>query len=164
VRRSSANQRSASWQHAFFSPSGGLCSVSIPGALGQTGTALFSKNDAKPYFKTQTLPTAIDNISPNHSFIRTISGIPLAPSVDAHSVIALYAEGGLENGRDGVVKYVSAQIDSVGSERAIRSPHACQSNADTIDEMGRILRLRAADVACLRQDLALSAVRGAVHP
>jgi hypothetical protein len=103
-------------------------------------------------------------MSPNESFIRTISEIPLAPSVDAHSIIAVDAEGALENGRDDVVKYVSAHIDSVGSECVVRSPHACQSNADTIDEVGRILRLRAADVACLRQDLALSAVRGAVHP
>lgn len=103
-----------------FSPPGGLCPVSIPGGLGRTGTDLFSKNDVKPYFKTQTLPTAIDHMSAgSFSFIRTISEIALAPSVDAHSIIALDAEGALENGREGVVKYGSAHIDSVGSERVI---------------------------------------------
>jgi len=45
--------------------------------------------------------------------------------VHAHSIIALEAEGALENGRDGVVKYVNAHIDGVESERVIRSPHSC---------------------------------------
>ncbi len=56
---------------------------------------------------------------------------------------AVVSEGG-----DGVVKYVSAHIDGVESERVVNSPHSCQSNADTIDEVRRILRVHAADVDC----------------
>jgi hypothetical protein len=82
-------------------------------------------------------------MSPNYPLIRTISEIPLAPGVHAHLVIALDAEGAPENGRDGVMKYVSAHDDSVESERVIRSPHSCQSDADTIDEVRQILRLHA---------------------
>ena len=122
--------------------------VSMPSTLLQAGTDLFSRDDVKPYLKMQTLPTAIDNMSPSHPFIRTISEIPVAPGVHAHSIIAVDADGPLENGGDGVVKYVSAHIDGVESERVIRSPHSCQSNADTIDEVRRILRLHAAEVSC----------------
>jgi len=58
-----------------------------------------------------------------------------------------------------VVKYVSAHIDGVESERVVNSPHSCQSNADTIDEVRRILRLHATDVACGRQLQAFEAPR-----
>ena len=80
--------------------------VSMPSALVQTGTDLFSKDDVKPYLKMQTLPTAIDNMSPSHPFIRAISEIPVAPGVHAHSIIAVDGDGPKENGGDGVVKYV----------------------------------------------------------
>ena len=136
--------------------------VSMPSTLVQAGTDLFSKDDVKPYLKMQTVPTAIDNMSPSHPFIQVISEIPVAPGVHAHSIIAVDAEGPLENGGDGVVKYVSAHIDGVESEKVVRSPHSCQSNADTIDEVRRILRLHAADVACGRQGPAIGAANADV--
>ena len=134
--------------------------VSMPSSLVQVGTDTFAKNDVKPYLKMQTLPTAIDNMSPNHPFVRTIAEIPVAPGVHAHSIIAVDAEGPLENGGDGVVKYMSAHIDGVESEKVIRSPHSCQSNPNTIDEVRRILRLHAADVACTLQAPPAASVTG----
>jgi pimeloyl-ACP methyl ester carboxylesterase len=132
--------------------------VSMPSTLLQTGTDLFSRDDLKPYLKMQTLPTAIDNMAPGHPFIRTIAEIPVAPGVHAHSIIAV--DGGIprEGGGDGVVKYLSAHIDGVESEVIINSAHSCQSNADTIDEVDRILHLHAADVACGHLDPAARSV------
>jgi pimeloyl-ACP methyl ester carboxylesterase len=138
--------------------------VSMPSTLLQTGADLFSRNDLKPYLKMQTLPTAIDNMAPGHPFIRTIAEIPVAPGVHAHSIIAVDGDVPKESGGDGVVKYASAHIDGVESERIINSPHSCQSNADTIDEVDRILHLHAADIACGRQDPAAPASGSAVHP
>ncbi|MBI1816873.1 MAG: alpha/beta hydrolase [Deltaproteobacteria bacterium] len=138
--------------------------VSMPSTLVQTGADLFSKDDVKPYLKMQTLPTAIDNMSPGHPFIRTIAEIPVAPGVHAHSIISVDGDVPKESGGDGVVKYVSAHIDGVESEYVVNSPHSCQSNADTIDEVDRILHLHAADVACGRSDSAASAPRSAVEP
>lgn len=138
--------------------------ISMPSTLVQGSADLFSKNDIKPYLKMQTFPTAIDNMSPGHPFVRTIAEIPVAPGVHAHSIIAVDGDVPKESGGDGVVKYVSAHIDGVESERVVNSPHSCQSNADTIDEVDRILHLHAADVACGRQDPATGAPRGAVHP
>jgi pimeloyl-ACP methyl ester carboxylesterase len=137
--------------------------VSMPSALLQTGADLFSRDDLRPYVKMQTLPTAIDNMAPFHPFIRTIAGIPVAPGVHAHSIIAVDGDVPKESGGDGVVKYVSAHIDGVESERIINSPHSCQSNADTIDEVRRILRVHAADVRCGSPAPSISAPSNAVH-
>jgi triacylglycerol esterase/lipase EstA (alpha/beta hydrolase family) len=123
--------------------------VSMPSTLVQSSADLFSKDDVKPYLKMQTLPTAVDNMSPGHPFIKTIAEIPVAPGVHAHSIIAVDGDVPKETGGDGVVKYISAHIDGVESERVINSPHSCQSNADTIDEVRRILHLHTADVACV---------------
>ena len=122
--------------------------VSMPVALAQAGADAFSRDDVKPYLKLQAIPTAIDNMSPGHPFIRAIAEIPVVPGVHAHSIIAVDGDVPKESGGDGVVKYVSAHIDGVESERIVNSPHSCQSNADTIDEVRRILRVHAADVSC----------------
>jgi hypothetical protein len=137
--------------------------ISMPSTLVQGGADLFSKDSIKPYLKMQTFPTAIDNMSPSHPFILTISEIPVAPGVHAHSIIAVDGNVPKESGGDGVVKYVSAHIDGVESERVVNSPHSCQSNADTIDEVDRILHLHAADTTCGRQNPAASAPRGPVQ-
>jgi len=138
--------------------------VSMPSTLLQVGADAFSRDDVKPYLKMQTLPTAIDNMSPGHPFIRTIAEIPVAPGVHAHSIIAVDGAGPKESGGDGVVKYVSAHIDGVESERVVNSPHSCQSNADTIDEVDRILHLHAAEVSCAPPGPSTSASGRAVHP
>jgi len=127
----------------------------MPSALLQSGTDLFStdlfsRDDVKPYLM-QRLPTPIDNMSPSHPFIRAISGIPVAPGIAAHSIIAVDGAGPPENGADGVVKYVSAHIDGVESEFVVRLPHPCQANPNTIDEVRRILHLHAEQVMCGRK-------------
>ncbi len=118
--------------------------VSMPSTLLQTSADMFSTDSVKPYLKMQTLPTAIDNMSPSHPFIRTIAEIPVAPGVHAHSIIAVDRD----TDGDGVVKYASAHIDGVESEYVVNSPHSCQSNPETVDEVRRILRLQAAQVSC----------------
>ena len=93
------------------------------------------------------VPTAVDNMSPRSPFIRGLQEVPVAPSIRAHSIISVdarYWSGGkfdAEHGNDGVVAYSSAHIEPVDSEMVVRSPHSCQGNPDTIEEVRRILRL-----------------------
>jgi hypothetical protein len=87
------------------------------------------------------VPTAVDNMSPNHPFIRGLQDIPVAPSIPAHSIISVDGTGPVETGDDGVVAYSSAHIDGVESELVVRSPHSCQGNPHTMEEVRRILRL-----------------------
>ena len=90
------------------------------------------------------VPSAVDNMSPRHHFIRALQEIPVAPSIKAHSIVAVN-EGAdpVEDGDDGVVKYSSAHIDGVESELVVRSDHSTQGRPETIEEVRRILRLHA---------------------
>lgn len=89
------------------------------------------------------VPTATDNMSPRNPFIKGLQEIPVAPSIAAHSIISVEGTGPPENGDDGVVAYSSAHITSVESELVVRSPHSCQANPHTVEEVRRILRLHA---------------------
>ena len=66
----------------------------------------------------------------------------MAPSIKAHSIIAVEGDGPPEELNDGVVAYSSAHIEPVESELVVRpSSHSCQGNPHTIEEVRRILRL-----------------------
>jgi pimeloyl-ACP methyl ester carboxylesterase len=97
--------------------------------------------------KTPFIPTAVDNMSPRNPFIRSLQTIPVEPSIPVHSIISVeekyWSDGSFdtERGNDGVVAYSSAHIEPVVSELAVRSPHSCQNNPHTIEEVRRILRL-----------------------
>jgi Alpha/beta hydrolase family len=80
-------------------------------------------------------------MTPGSPFSTTLASIPVAPSVAAHSIIAVKGEGPVQNGGDGVVQYNSAHIDEAASELVVRSGHSVQSNPKTIAEVRRILLL-----------------------
>jgi len=85
------------------------------------------------------IPTAVDNMRPGQRFVRTLSASPMAPGVTAHSIIAVKNEGPPEKQDDGVVKYESAHIDGVVSEKIVHSTHSTQSTPATILEVRRII-------------------------
>lgn len=87
------------------------------------------------------LPSAVDNMSPRHHFIRALQAIPIAPAVRAHSIVAVRGDGPVESGDDGVVQYSSAHIEGVESELVVRSSHSVQANPEAINEVRRILLL-----------------------
>ena len=85
------------------------------------------------------VPTSIDNMNPNNLYIKNLASIPIANGVAAHSIIAVQGDGPPEEGGDGVVKYKSAHIDGVASEKIVRSSHSTQGRPETIEEVKRIL-------------------------
>jgi pimeloyl-ACP methyl ester carboxylesterase len=87
-----------------------------------------------------TLPTAVDGMSPRSSFVRALSECPIAPDVTAHSIIGVLGTGPLAGLGDGVVRYQSAHLEGVASEVVVNSPHSLQDHPDTILEIRRILR------------------------
>jgi pimeloyl-ACP methyl ester carboxylesterase len=114
--------------------------LTLPFAL--TGVAAdLARNPDAPTSAGLFVPSAVDNMSPRHHFIRALQDIPVAPSVKAHSIIAVEGDGPVESGDDGVVKYSSAHIDGVESELVVRSSHSTQGRPETIEEVRRILRL-----------------------
>jgi len=83
--------------------------------------------------------TAVDNMTPGSRFAKAIGPLPVAPTVKAHSIIAVQGDGPVEEGDDGIVAYESAHIDGVESELVVKSSHSCQDNPHTIEEVRRIL-------------------------
>jgi len=98
------------------------------------------------------IPTSITNMNPNNRFIKALSAIPIADGVVAHSIIAVEGDGPPETGDDGVVKYTSAHIDGVASEKIVRSSHSTQGHPETIQEIKRILYERAKGLTALQDN------------
>jgi hypothetical protein len=113
--------------------------VSLPFAL----TGLAADMARNPGTRSMVIPSAVDNMSPRHHFIRALQAIPVAPSVTVNSIVAVEGNGPVEEGDDGVVKYSSAHIGPVESELIVKSAHSTQGNPHTIEEVRRILRLHA---------------------
>jgi hypothetical protein len=88
-------------------------------------------------------------MTPSNPVLQAMAAAPIAPGIHANSIIALVGNGPIESGSDGVVTYKSAHLEGVDSEYIARSSHSTQSNPYTIEEVHRILLLRAAD-ACPR--------------
>jgi len=114
--------------------------VKLPGDLTKRMVDVMSLNRGKIYWQSiDELPTSIDNMNPGNPFIKTLGQMPLAPGVRAHSIIAVDGDGPLEHASDGVVRYSSAHIDGVESEKIVHSGHSAQGNPETIEEIRRIL-------------------------
>jgi pimeloyl-ACP methyl ester carboxylesterase len=121
-----------------------LALLSFPKRLTTMTAALASADPtAFPLARIGSV-TSIDNMSPGNPFVKTLSGLPIAPGVTAHSIIPV-KHAPIESGNDGVVEYSSAHIDGVESEKVILgSAHSTQANPETIEEVRRILLEHAA--------------------
>jgi pimeloyl-ACP methyl ester carboxylesterase len=114
--------------------------VAVPSNLTQVLAELVLQNRDRLLLRSLArLPTSIDNMTPGNFFIRTLSELPVAPGVHAHSIIAVQGDGAPEKGSDGVVRYESAHLDGVESELVVRSGHSAQDHPATIEEIRRIL-------------------------
>jgi hypothetical protein len=114
--------------------------VNLPGRFTQMSIELLTLQKEGlllgPY---SGIPTSITNMNPSNRFIQGLASIPVADGVVAHSIIAVDSDAPLEEAGDGVVKYKSAHIDGVASEKIVRSSHSVQGNPETIQEVKRIL-------------------------
>jgi pimeloyl-ACP methyl ester carboxylesterase len=87
------------------------------------------------------------SMSSDNPLLQAFAATPVAPSVKAHSIIAIAGDGPVESGDDGVVSYQSAHIPEAASEVVVRAGHSVQSHPETVREVRRILLLHLAE-AC----------------
>jgi hypothetical protein len=113
--------------------------VNLPGRLTKLSIDILTLQKQGVLLAGTGIPTAIDNMSPTNRFVRQLAAIPIASGITAHSIIAVDSDGPLDDAGDGVVKYMSAHIDGVESEKIVRSSHSVQGNPQTILEVKRIL-------------------------
>ena len=116
--------------------------VTLPSELTKRLADVASMNPGKIAMSAaEGMPTSIDNMRPGNPFIKTLALQKIAPGVHAHSIIAVEGDGPLEDASDGVVRYTSAHISGVESEKIVHSSHSAQGHPDTIEEIRRILLL-----------------------
>jgi hypothetical protein len=113
--------------------------VTLPARLVK-GAADIARDNPHALAKFTRMPTAVDNMLPGQQFIRTLSHSPIPPWVTTHSIIAVRGIGPPEGLSDGVVRYESAHLDGVASEKIVHSGHSAQDKPETIEEVRRILR------------------------
>jgi pimeloyl-ACP methyl ester carboxylesterase len=115
--------------------------IEVPNALSQLTYDFVVRNEEDLLIRRlDRAPTALDNMTPGNPFLKTLLALDVAPGVAVHSIIAVQGDGPAEEGADGVVKYKSARLTDVDSERVVRSGHSCQGHPATIEEVRRILR------------------------
>jgi hypothetical protein len=86
------------------------------------------------------------SMTPANPLLQALAALPVAPTVAAHSIIAMQGDEPVETGDDGVVSYQSAHISKAVSELAVRAGHSMQAEPETVREVWRILLLHLADV------------------
>ncbi len=119
--------------------------VSLPLAVTQASAEVLTGNaDALAFDPSATRLGSVYGMTPGNPFLQTLATIPVSPDVQAHSIIPVRGDGPVALGDDGVVKYESAHIDGVESEKIVKSSHSAQSNPVTIEEVRRILLLQIA--------------------
>jgi hypothetical protein len=131
--------------------------VHLPGRFTKLSLDIFTLQKQGAFLGPVTgIPTSITNMNPNNRFIRALAAIPIADGVVAHSIIAVEGDGPPEEGDDGVVKFTSARIDGVASEKVVRSGHSTQGHPETIQEIKRIVFERVERLRALQDGRAAS--------
>jgi len=115
--------------------------ITLPFRILDPFKEIFEQNpDMVALRSIKDIPRSTDNMDPKSLFVKTLSPIPIAPGVDAHSIIAVKnPDAPKEKWNDGVVEYKSAHIDGVASELIVNSGHSTQDEPATIEEVRRIL-------------------------
>lgn len=122
--------------------------VRLPGTLVTTISDLTTREKEALKLDTSRLSIATMGsgygMRPDNPIMAELANIPVQENVASHSIIAVQGNGPVEEGDDGIVKYRSAHISGVESEKVVRSSHSTQSHPETIEEVRRILLLHAA--------------------
>ena len=128
-----ATPHRGSYQALGFLGALGSWLVNLPGRLTKLSVDILTLQKQGVFLGSVTgIPTSIDNMNPNNLFIKNLAAIPIADGVVANSIIAVDSDAPLSEAGDGVVKYMSAHIDGVESEKIVRSGHSVQGNPETI--------------------------------
>jgi pimeloyl-ACP methyl ester carboxylesterase len=123
--------------------------VELPGSLTSRDSDLLAVSEGSEVgeFMNDKMPTSLDGMSPKNPALLAMADIPVASSIQAHSLIPVLGDGDpLDGGKDGVVSYESAHVDYVDSELVVRGEHSCLNLPATIEEVRRILHEHLSEV------------------
>jgi pimeloyl-ACP methyl ester carboxylesterase len=121
--------------------------IRLPDPLRESYNRLIASN--RPDFFNERfrkgLPTSVDELEWRSTILMRLDQLGLAPTIKAHSIIAVQHDPPTARGGDGMVPYDSAHLDGVASELLVSSGHLCQDKPAVIREVRRILLEHQAD-------------------
>ncbi len=124
--------------------------VQRPGALVSIHAEVLALNGPEvlqPFYRSRP-PSSIDNLQWDSPILKTLSELPIAPSVPYHSIVAnLFPNQPSRLWTDGVVRFESAHLDGAQSEIMVRHSHFVNDTPEATAEVQRILRLHLSSVA-----------------
>jgi pimeloyl-ACP methyl ester carboxylesterase len=86
------------------------------------------------------MPSSVDNMTRDNRFLRKLVELPIAPGVEAHSIIAVsHDDDDPAVAHDGMVTVESQRLGNVTTEFIVESGHSTQVHPITIGEIARIL-------------------------
>jgi len=101
------------------------------------------KKDSLDKLYQSGIPTSMDNLSPQSSYVKNSVKLPLRKGLKIHSIVGNLK--GLEltdpECSDGVVPYTSAHLGEVESELVVPYGHSAHEHAQAIEEIHRIMLL-----------------------
>ena len=115
--------------------------VRLPTRLVGVGAQLLTlDSDRLALQRLQRVPTSVDNMRPGNGFLEVLDTLPIAPRIRAHSIIPVKGVAPPDGQSDGVVRYESAHLEGVDSEKIVyHSEHSTQGTPQAILEVKRIL-------------------------
>lgn len=115
--------------------------VSLPSDMVSGGREVlkFTEGSEAGKFLRGRMPTSLDGMSPKNPSLLAMADLSVVPEIKAHSIIPVLGDGDCQQGRDGVVSYQSAHVESVESEFIVRAKHSCLGEPATVEEVRRIL-------------------------
>jgi pimeloyl-ACP methyl ester carboxylesterase len=115
--------------------------IRMPDPLRATHHRLIAGNPPtffRDHFR-RGLPTSIDELEWGSPILTGLSALAVAPSITAHSIIAVRPDSPPAARTDGLVTFDSAHVDGVASEKVVSTGHLCQDHPEVIAEVRRIL-------------------------
>ncbi len=85
------------------------------------------------------LVSSVDGLGEGDPTLKVLDETPIAPWVEAHSIVGNIANGPLQSSTDGVVAYRSSHLENAASEYVVPASHFLQDDPRTIAELRRIL-------------------------
>ena len=82
--------------------------LNLPGGLVKAAVQLEKLRQPSELGSPFRIPTALDNMDASNPFVQTLSGLPIAAGVHAHSIIPVKGTGPVEEGNDGRLNSCSA--------------------------------------------------------
>ena len=115
--------------------------VRVADPLRAAHQRLVTRNDPA-YFRDhfrKAIPSSIDELEWGSPILTGLSRLSITPAVKVHSIIAVRRDSPSGDRTDGLVRYDSAHVEGVVSEKVVTSGHLCQDRPEVIGEVRRIL-------------------------